>query len=131
MVPALPSDKKFGLLFALIFSLIGIYNLYKSGPWPTATALFIVATSFLVAALAAPNVLAPLNRAWFALGLLLGKVVSPVVLGAMFFLLITPVAVLSRWFGRDELRLRKRNVTSYWVRRDAIGLKAESFKNQF
>lgn len=94
-------------------------------------AFFIAAALFLVAALVRPSLLAPLNKAWFELGLLLGKIVSPIVLGAIFFLLITPVAICSRFFGRDQLRLKKQKVNSYWVQREPIGPDAESFKNQF
>ena len=80
---------------------------------------------------AAPKLLAPFNRAWFALGQLMGRVVSPIVLGAIFFLILTPVALIMRLFGRDELRLKRKASDSYWVDRHHDTPAAESFKNQF
>ena len=81
--------------------------------------------------LAAPRLLAPFNLAWFKLGLLMGKVVSPIVLGIIFFVLLTPVAVIGRLFGRDELRLKRKAVQSYWIERVPPGPDGDSFKNQF
>ena len=82
--------------------------------------------------LAQGSVIAPFNRAWFMLGILLGKIVSPIVLGVMFFLMITPVALLMRIKGRDVLRLRgMKDVSTYWVERGAAEPSASSFKNQF
>ena len=88
-----------------------------------AAVIFVVVTIFI------PTALTPLNRAWFALSLFLGKVVSPIVLSAIFFVLIVPVAVITRLFGRDALLLKKRQVSSYWVHKESID--PESFKNQF
>ena len=79
----------------------------------------------------APKVLRPLNRVWYELGVLLGKVISPIVLGVMFFVLITPIAVITRIFGRDELKIKKLFVQSYWVDRLPPGPPSDSFKNQF
>ena len=74
--------------------------------------------------------LAASNRAWFRLGLLLSRIVSPVVVGAMFLLIVTPVALVMRAAGRDALRLRSR-AGSYWIKRTPPGLPPESFKHQF
>ena len=79
----------------------------------------------------APGILLPLNKAWYRLGLLMGKVVSPIVLGILFFIVITPVAIVTRLFGRDVLLLRKRDVNSYWIERNPPGPQPESFKEQF
>jgi len=76
-------------------------------------------------------VLAPLNRIWYEFGMLLGKVVSPIVLGMIFFLLITPISVMTRMCGRDELKIKKKSLQSYWVDRLPPGPLPESFKNQF
>jgi hypothetical protein len=73
----------------------------------------------------------PLNKLWFGLGILLGKIISPIVLGIMFFILITPVALATRAFGRDELKLKKRNLNTYWVSRNPAGPAKDSFKNQY
>ncbi len=79
----------------------------------------------------APKALYPLNRAWFLLGEILGRVVSPVVLSIIFFLLLTPIGVLTRPLGRDQLRLRVREGKSCWVLREQPEVTPESFKNQY
>lgn len=79
----------------------------------------------------APRLLQPLNRAWQVIGWRMGQVVSPLVLGLIFFLLITPMAVVMRIMGRDVLRLKKRAQASYWLERTPAGPQPDSFKNQF
>ena len=76
------------------------------------------------------DLLHPLNKLWMRFGLLLGMIVSPIVLGAIFFLLFTPIAVLMRLFGRDELRLRFKKQSSHWIKREKE-TQSQSFKNQF
>ena len=79
-----------------------------------------------------PALLAPLNRVWNKLGLLLGKIVSPIVLGALFFLVITPSAIIIRWMGKDLLNLRRDpKAESYWLVRDPPGPAPESINDQF
>jgi hypothetical protein len=130
---ALPSERSFGLLFGAVFALLAGYGwLFKGWSLVIVLALVAVALAFLLLGFVAPRVLRPLNWLWFQLGQLLGKVVSPVVLGAIFFLILTPVSLLTRLFGRDELRLkRKASQTSYWLDRVPPGPEPESFKNQF
>ena len=72
----------------------------------------------------------PLNKLWMRFGLLLGMIVSPIVLGVVFFVVFTPIAFVMRLSGRDQLRLKFRERQSYWIKRDASVL-ADSFKNQF
>ena len=113
----------------LISSLWLVFN-----GWSLAVVLSLVAiaVAFVLLGFVAPKVLRPLNWLWFQLGLLLGKIVSPLVLGAIFFLMLTPVSLVTRLFGRDELRLkRKASQTSYWLDRAPPGPEPESFKNQF
>lgn len=127
---SLPSNRKFGWFFFLVFSLTTAYLLWRSAYyWVILTG--IVSVTFLGLVLFAPATLTPLNRLWFKLGKLLSKIVSPVVLGILFYLLLTPVALLTRCFGRDELLIRKRKVNSYWIERTPVGPQPESFKNQF
>jgi hypothetical protein len=125
-----PSNKKFGLFFSGIFALMTAYAYLK---FRSEFAIFALITSalFAIAAFLTPEILTHLNRLWFSLGLLLGKVVSPIALGLIFFLLITPVALVTRLFGRDELKIKKRTVTSYWVDRSPPGPPSESFENQY
>lgn len=127
----LPSERSFGLLFTAVFAAAALYGLLKHGSAAAAGMLFGAALIFALLTLFAPAVLAPLNRAWFQLGLLLGKIVSPIVLGVIFFGLLTPVALVARMAGRDELRLKRRDQASYWLERIPPGPAADSFKNQF
>ena len=127
----LPQNRTFGLVFTGIFFLLAVYN------WLTDSAPIYLrvfgglAIIFLLATLIAPAILAPLNRVWYQLGLLLGRVVSPLVLGLLFFVLITPVALFTRLIGRDALRIKKQTIDSYWIERNPPGPNPESFKDQF
>lgn len=129
--PQLPSERRFGALFVIVFAIAGGWGLYASWDARITGGCFAAAGLFALAALLAPRLLAPLNRAWFRLGELLGRIVSPIVLGVIFFGLITPVALAGRISGRDELKMKRRDVASYWVDRDPPGPEPESFKNQF
>jgi len=126
----LPSNKNFGLFFSAIFILIAAYGYMKL--W-SELAVFALLTSilFAIATFSKPQILMPLNRLWFSLGLLLAKIVNPIVLGLIFFVLITPVSIITRLYGRDELKIKKRTVGSYWVDRSPPGPQSESFKNQY
>ena len=124
----MPPNKKFGWLFASIFGFSFAYFQHKHST-ELALLFLVAAVIFVVVTIFIPTALTPLNRAWFALSLFLGKVVSPIVLSAIFFVLIVPVAVITRLFGRDALLLKKRQVSSYWVHKESID--PESFKNQF
>ena len=126
----LPSNQKFGWFFAAIFAAGGAYALWKSSIF-LASGLFVLSIIFAIVVVAVPALLAPLNKLWYRFGMLLGRIVSPVVLGILFFLLITPVGVFTRFFGRDVLLMKKRVVPSYWVERNPVGPQPDSFKNQF
>lgn len=127
---SLPSNRKFGCFFCVIFSFIAAYLYWKtSSSW--ADYFAVAAVLFACFALFAPGALTFLNRLWFRLGILLGKVVNPIVLGLLFFVLITPIAMVTRLFGRDELLIKRRDVASYWIDRKPAGPTPESFKNQF
>ena len=127
----MPSNRSFGLLFAIVFLLVAGYSWFEQ--LTRAWVYFWLALSglFLFLTFMAPGILLPLNKAWYRLGLLMGKVVSPIVLGILFFIVISPVAIVTRLFGRDVLLLRKRNVNSYWIERNPPGPQPESFKEQF
>jgi len=119
------------MVFSLIFGLGSAYAANKGWDpkWATvwgALSLFAFCVTVLK-----PSLIAPLNLLWFQFGILLGKIVSPVALSLLFFLIITPTAVIGRLLGRDELRLKKKNVTSYWVNRDPVTTSSESFRNQY
>jgi hypothetical protein len=124
------SDRSFGLVLAGFFALLGVVGLWRqSERWPLWAGLAVVA---LALALAAPRLLAPANRVWTKFGLLLHAVVSPVMLGVIFYLCIAPIGFLMRLSGKDPLRLRyEPEADSYWIKRVPPGPQPPSFKNQF
>ena len=124
------SARSFGMVFTLVFLAVGIWVLSggRSEGW------FFLAGSVIlfVVALVCPSILDPLNRAWFKFGLLLGLVVNPLILGVVFFLVITPIAVIRRLLGKDSLRLKsKPSLESYWIDRNPLGPKPSSMTRQF
>jgi hypothetical protein len=125
----LPSNKKFGFFSTFVFAILAFYFLFiDSILW--AQALAILAVLFLLITVTIPQVLLPLNKLWMRFGLLLGMIVSPIVLGIIFFGLVTPYGVVMRMFGRDELRLKFTKKSSHWISRSE-SIKSDSFKNQF
>lgn len=128
---SLPSERTFGFVFTGIFLLIAAYLWYHDAQPVTIQAFLVLAVAFLAFTLFMPIALRPLNKAWYKLGLLMGRVVSPIVLGILFFILITPIAIVMRLAGRDPLKLRKQNVQSHWIDRTPPGPESTSFKDQF
>ena len=126
-----PSERKFGFLFALIFGGLSFYAYYRSWHQTAVVASSVMGGMVLLLALYSPQALAPFNKAWFWLGQAMGRIVSPIVLCIIFFLLITPTAIAARLLGRDELRMKKHNVDSFWINRMPSGPAPDSFKNQF
>jgi len=124
------SDRFFGLLFFAVFLIIALWPLLKGRPvYPVPLG---IALTFLAVALIVPRWLAPLNRLWMKFGELLHRIVSPVILGIMFFGVITPVALLLRLAGKDLLRTKfDRDATSYWIPREPPGPEKSSLKRQF
>jgi len=133
LTPQLPSERRFGSLFTTVFALFGVYGYLNGWKDVYVYSLAGLCAAIMLLTLVAPQILAPFNRLWFQLGRLMGRVISPVVLGAMFFLILTPVGLVTRLFGRDELRLKRKGkaVDSYWIVRKDDNLPAETFKNQF
>jgi membrane glycosyltransferase len=125
----LPSNKKFGYFFTLIFFIFALFFSYSEN-YIIVYFLITSAVLFLIITLINPRLLLPLNKIWMNLGFFLGKIISPIVLGIIFFGLFTPIAMLMRTIGRDELRLNLKNKISNWK----VRLKNTSqtdFKNQF
>ena len=124
------AERAFGLVFAGVFLLVSLWPIIERAPL-RAWALGVAAVFALCACLA-PRVLAPLNRLWLRFGGLLHRIVSPIVLGVLFFGVIAPYALVMRFAGRDALLLRKRSARrSYWVRREPPGPPPDSLRNQF
>ncbi|HIO23050.1 MAG TPA: hypothetical protein EYN22_01490 [Nitrospinaceae bacterium] len=124
------SDRSFGIVFTLVFLAMGVWVV--SGGQSKGWLFFVSAALFLVVAIARPSILGPLNRAWAKLGLLLGQVFNPILLGVVFFLVVTPMAVIRRLLGKDSLHLKsKSNLESYWIDRSPAGPKFGSMTKQF
>lgn len=124
------SARAFGAVFAVVFAIIGLWPLLDGAParwWA-----LVVAVLFGTAALVSPAVLKPLNRLWFLIGLALHKVVNPLILGLLFYVVLTPMALVMRLAGKDPLRLKfDRGATSYWIERQPAGPAPESMRHQF
>ena len=124
------SDRSFGIVFTLVFLAVGIW-VFSEGQ-SKAWFFFVSAALFLVAAIARPSILGPLNRAWAKFGLLLGQVFNPLLLGVVFFLVVTPIAIAMRLLGKDSLHLEsKSDLESYWIDRNPAGPKFGSMTKQF
>ena len=125
----LPSNRKFGFFFTFVFAAVAAYFYYSTNvSW--AYVFVAAALAFLLVTLIQSDALLPLNKLWMRFGLLLSMIVSPIVLGIIFFGLFTPIAILMRLSGRDELRLKLTQKISHWVSRGEP-IKSESFKHQF
>ena len=125
----LPSNQRFGFFFTFVFTVVAAYFYYSANV--TWTYVFTVtALAFLLVTLIKSDALLPLNKLWMRFGLLLGMIVSPIVLGVIFFGLFTPIAMLMRLSGRDELRLKYAQKASHWISRGEL-IKSKSFKHQF
>ena len=128
----LPPNRHFGYLFVAVFFILGSYCLYKGYESKLTAICFGLASVLGLISWLKPSLLMHLNIAWYKLGHLIGLVVTPIVLGIIFYGFFTPVAVLSRLRGRDILNLKQnKHVQSYWVDREYPELKSDSFKKQF
>jgi hypothetical protein len=124
------SDRSFGLVMAAACAVVGLWPMVagRSPRW----AAFGIGAAFLLAALARPRVLAPLNRLWMTLGRLLHRIVSPAMMALLFALVVVPTAAFLRLAGRDPLRLKlDRGAASYWQRREPPGPAPGSLTHQF
>jgi hypothetical protein len=123
-------SKHFGLLLSVIFFILAVYLIFNKSIFLGQFLLILSGTSFLVS-IAIPKSLNRITKLWLRFGDILGRVVSPITLGLIFFILITPIGMLTRLFGRDELLLKRANKRSYWLMRDKNNDKLNSFKRQF
>lgn len=126
----LPTDKKFGYFFSLIFIVLSSYFFLKNSNLLSYIFLSL-AIIFLIFAIFKSEVLHPLNILWMRFGVLIGMVVSPIVLGAIFFGLFTPISIIMKLIGRDELSLKISNRDSFWKERNDIENDSGTFFNQF
>jgi len=115
----------FGILFFILFLIIGLYPLISSEPvriWS-----IILSLVFLTITIIKPNLFTFLNKLWIQLGILLGKIISPTVMGLVFFLVVTPIGIFVRILKKDVMGLKKEG-SSYWIDRKD---KLQSMKQQF
>jgi len=116
---ALPSNKKFGYFFSLVFLILGfVFHSY----------FFIISFIFILLVLLKPDYLRVFNELWFSLGLLLSKIFNPIIMGIIFYGLFTPIGLIMRLLGRDELGLKKNKQSTYWKQKKFSN---DSFNNQY
>ena len=124
------SERSFGIVFAVVFALVGGWQLWAGRGW----GYWVLGASgcFLALAYLAPRLLAPFNRLWFRLGLLLHRIINPIVLGILFYGVVMPTGALMRLFGKRPLNLAfDASAPSYWIRRAGPAHPADSFTKQF
>ena len=123
----LPSNRNFGLVFFIVFLLIAFWPLLEKNEvryWS-----IFISSIFLILGLINSTILTPLNRIWFIFRIQLGKIISPLVMGIIFFFVVTPIGVLMRFLGKDILNLKfNKNDKSYWIQKSDVKSK---MKNQF
>ena len=120
------SNRSFGIVFFVVFLLIGLYPLINADGirvWS-----IIISLVFLILGLTNSKILNPLNKLWFKFGILLGKIISPLVMGIIFFLVVTPIGFLMKLLKKDLLNLRFNNKETYWIEKNEPKSK---MKNQF
>jgi len=125
----LPSNHKFGYFFTFIFLIASIYFFFRE----INIVFYVLGTFSMVVFLVTlfkAEILRPLNKLWMSFGLVLGMIVSPIVMGFIFFIIFTPIGILMRFFGRDELLLKFKTKPSYWTKRND-DIQSNSFRKQF
>ena len=107
------SNRSFGIVFFVVFFLIALYPLINNEDiriWS-----LVISLIFLILGLINSRILNPLNKLWFKFGILLGKIVSPIIMGIIFFLVITPIGFIMRILGKDLLNLKFNSNKTYWI----------------
>ena len=122
----LPSNRNFGIVFTIVFLIISFWPLLNGEDVRYWT--LIISIIFFILALFNSKILTPLNKIWMKFGLLLGKIISPIVMGVVFFFVVTPTGIIMKILGKNLLNLKKKNQNTYWIKRDN---KNNNMKNQF
>ena len=123
------SERSFGLVFAAFFAVMAALRAWSGREWEWLAAAAVL---MVVLALTVPAVLAPFNRLWYRFGMLLSRIFQPIVLGLLFFVAVTPMALIMRSTGKDPLRLQfAKDLDSYWIVRDPPGPSGSSLNRQF
>ena len=122
----LPSNRNFGIIFSIVFLIISLWPLLSQNDiriWS-----LIISGIFLVLGLINSKLLLPLNKILFKFGILLGNFVAPIVMGIVYFMVVTPTGLIMRLLGKDLLNLKKNNKDTYWINKDNSN---NDLKNQF
>ena len=120
------SNKSFGIVFSIVFLVIAFWPMLNGNEinyW-----LLAISIVFLILGLINSKILTPLNKIWFKFGILLGNVIAPIVMGIIFFLIVTPTSIIMKLLGKDLLNLKKNNNNSYWIEKSNQNSK---MKNQY
>ena len=120
------TNKNFGIVFFVFFLILSIYPVLNNkiiNFW-----FLSISFIFLILGLLNSNLLSPLNRTWFKFGIYLGKFVSPIVMGVVFFLVVTPISLIMKIFNKDILSLKKNTKETYWIKKNGP---ISKMKNQF
>ena len=120
------SNKSFGIVFSIVFLVIAFWPMLNGNEinyW-----LLAISIVFLILGLINSKILTPLNKIWFKFGILLGNVVSPIIMGIIFFLIVTPTSIIMKLLGKDLLNLKKNNNNSYWIEKNN---QKSKMKNQY
>ena len=120
------SNRSFGIVFFIVFLLIAFYPLINQGDiriWSV-----LISLLFLILGIINSKILTPLNKVWFKFGIFLGKLISPIIMGIIFFLVVTPIAFLMRMLKKDLLNLKFNKNSSYWIEKTDP---KSTMKNQF
>jgi len=120
------SNRSFGIVFFIFFLIVSLYPLINNDSLRVWS--LIISLAFLILALTNSKILTPLNKIWFKIGIILGKIVSPFIMGIVFFLVVTPTGLIKKLFGKYLLNLKYDNKNSYWI--EKVGPKSK-MKNQF
>ena len=125
-LPKLPTNKNFGIIFALIFAIISLLPVLKGNDiriWSLALAIIFFVLGFINSKL-----LTPFNQIWFKFGIFLGNIIAPLIMGIVYFFVITPTGLITKLLGKDLLNLKKNKLNSYWIKREKDD---STMKNQF
>ena len=120
------SDKSFGFVFFIFFLIISFWPLLNGNEiriWS-----LVISVIFLIITLTKPILLSPLNKIWFKIGIFLGSIVSPIIMGIVFFGVVTPISLIMKILGKDLLKLKKNKTNSYWIERS---IQKSNMKKQF
>tara|TARA_B100001778_G_scaffold316667_1_gene303755 strand:+ start:305 stop:694 length:390 start_codon:yes stop_codon:yes gene_type:complete len=120
------SNRSFGIVFFIVFLLIGLWPILKNNDVRTWS--IVISLIFLILGILNSRILSSLNKIWFKFGILLGKFIAPIVMGIIFFLVVTPTGLLMRVFNKDLINLKRNNSKTYWIEKKKL---PSSMRKQF